>query len=345
MEWSVNRTVTIDPPKRPKKITGTRFAAIMGLNTWNTPFKTWCEITKTYVEPFEDTIYTIAGKTIEPKQADYMKKAYFMTNLISPADKYGTDYFKKTYGDFFPENKMFGGMWDYLLVDDNGNPTHVLEMKTTKRSEDWKEDIPEYYALQASLYAYLLGIDEVIMVCSFLEDKDYNDPEKFVPSAENTIVRPFKVSQRYPHFQQYVDYAISWWVDHVEGGISPEYDEVKDKDILKELRTKYYSPETNIEDILNKIALYQHTLDEAKKKIAPVETELKKCKEILKQAMIEQMGAYDSSAVVYADNYKITLSQSTKSTINKEALENDGLLDKYLTEKTEYKMLIKEDKE
>ena len=75
MEWINGNKIKVDIPKRPKKITGTRFAAIMGLNKWNTPFKTWCEITRTYEEPFEDTIYTIAGKAIEPKQAEYMKQS------------------------------------------------------------------------------------------------------------------------------------------------------------------------------------------------------------------------------------------------------------------------------
>lgn len=72
-EWLESKQLKIIPPKRPKKVTGTRFAAIMGLNAWNTPFKTWCEITRTYEEPFEETIYTAAGKAIEPKQAEYMK--------------------------------------------------------------------------------------------------------------------------------------------------------------------------------------------------------------------------------------------------------------------------------
>ena len=35
MKWNEDKTITITPPKRPKKITGTRFAAIMGLNKWN----------------------------------------------------------------------------------------------------------------------------------------------------------------------------------------------------------------------------------------------------------------------------------------------------------------------
>ena len=179
MKWNEDKTITITPPAKPKKITGTRFAAIMGLNKWTSPFNAWCAITRTYEEPFEDTIYTIAGKTIEPKQAEYMKTAYFMSNLITPTDVYGEDYFKKTWGDFFRDIPIFGGMWDYLLVDKEGKPQTVLEMKTTKRSEDWVEDVPEYYALQAALYAYLLGVDDVIMVCSVLGEKDYDDPAAY----------------------------------------------------------------------------------------------------------------------------------------------------------------------
>ena len=73
MKWLDSKQIQITPPKRTKKVTGTRFATILGLNPWSTPFEMWCAITKTYEKPFEDTIYTIAGKTIEPKQAEYMK--------------------------------------------------------------------------------------------------------------------------------------------------------------------------------------------------------------------------------------------------------------------------------
>ena len=189
MKWNDDGTITITPPAKPKKCTGTRFAAIMGLNQWTTPFNTWCAITRTYEEPFEDTIYTLAGKAIEPKQADYMKEKYFWKKLITPTDVFGKDYFKKTWGDFFHEQPIFGGMWDYLFVDKDGKPVTVMEMKTTKRAEDWVDGIPEYYALQAALYAYLLGVDDVIMVCSILEDKDYDKPEEFVVTADNTFSR------------------------------------------------------------------------------------------------------------------------------------------------------------
>ena len=130
MKWNNDNTITVIPPAKPKKITGTRFAAVLGLNDWTTPFNAWCAITRTYEAPFEDTIYTIAGKTIEPKQADYMKGKYFWKNLITPTDVYGEDYFKKTWGDFFPNEKIYGGMWDYLFVDKEGKPETVLDQAT-----------------------------------------------------------------------------------------------------------------------------------------------------------------------------------------------------------------------
>ena len=51
MEWLDNK-IQIVPPKRPKKLTATRFATILGLNPWSTPFEVWCEITRTYQKPF-----------------------------------------------------------------------------------------------------------------------------------------------------------------------------------------------------------------------------------------------------------------------------------------------------
>ncbi|EJW94560.1 hypothetical protein EVA_17333, partial [gut metagenome] len=185
----------------------------------------------------------------EPKQAEYMVKSYGL-DLISPTAMYGEDYFNKTRGDFFKESPHLGGMWDYLGVDENGKVDTVFEMKTTKRIEDWVEDIPEYYALQASLYAYLLGVDHVVMVASFLEEPDYKDPTQYKPCVSNTIVKEFNVSERYPDFQDKVNYVDQWWADHVETGVSPEYDEKKDAEILKELRTNKIDVDTDIKVLL-----------------------------------------------------------------------------------------------
>ena len=347
MEWLDGNKIQIIPPKRPKKLTGTRFATILGLNPWSTPFEIWCEVTRTYQKPFEDTIYTIAGKTIEPKQAEYMKQTYFMSNLVTPTDIWGKDYFRQTYGDFFKESPVLGGMWDYLLYGKDGKPTTVLEMKTSKRVEDWKDDIPEYYALQAALYAYLLGVDEVIMVASFLEPKDYDAPEKFVCSGDNTITRPFKVSERYPDFEKkYVKPALKWWKDYVESGISPAFDERKDAEILKALRTNNLSPETDMVALVKEAEDLKAKLDAHAAEVAEDEKRYKVLTDMIKKAAIAQFRDGDKKVSIAGSAYNWEVSRTSTTKIDKDAMEADGILAKYTTTEDSYRIspkIIKED--
>lgn len=346
MEWLDGNKIQIIPPKRPKKLTGTRFATILGLNPWSTPFEIWCEVTRTYQKPFEDTIYTIAGKTIEPKQAEYMKQTYFMSNLVTPTDIWGKDYFRQTYGDFFRESPVLGGMWDYLLYGKDGKPTTVLEMKTSKRVEDWKDDIPEYYALQAALYAYLLGVDEVIMVASFLEPKDYDTPEKFVCSGENTITRPFKVSERYPDFEKkYVKPALKWWKDYVESGISPAFDERKDAEILKALRTNNLSPETDMAALVKEAEDLKAKLDAHAAEVAEDEKRYKVLTDMIKKAAIAQFRDGDKKMSIAGSAYNWEVSRTSTTKIDKDAMKADGILAKYTTTEDSYRISPKALKE
>jgi predicted phage-related endonuclease len=340
MNW-INSHLEVAPPKKPKKITATRFATILGLNPWSTEFEMWCEITKTYSKPFEDTIYTTAGKTIEPKQIAYMRRAYGMYNLKTPTDIYGADYFKKTWGDFFHDTPVLGGMWDSLLVDANGKPEAVLEFKTTKRAEDWANDVPEYYALQAALYAYLLGVDDVIMVASFLEPKDYEQPENFLPSASNTITVEFKVSQRYPDFPRMVAAAQQWWREYVETGISPDYDEKKDAEILKALRTNSLAPDTNIDALIAEAESLKAELETVYASVADKEKRLKAVTEQIKKALVGAFRPHDIAVEHKGGQYIWSVSKTESTEIDKAALEADGLIDKYSRKKETFRINTK----
>lgn len=348
IKWLEGNRLQIDPPKRTKKITGTRFATILGLNPWSTAFEMWCAITKTFELPFEDTIYTVAGKTIEPKQAEYMKKSYGM-DLITPTDRYGADYFNKTWGDFFPDSKHLGGMWDFLGVDENGVVDTVLEMKTTKRIEDWQNDAPEYYALQAALYAYLLGVDNVVMVASFLEEKDYADPSKYVPNVKNTITVEFKVSERYPDFAEKVAQVEQWWADYVDTGISPVYDEKKDVEILKALRTNSLAPETDIAALIAEGEALKKEIDDVTATVKDKEKRLKKINEIIKEHATKQFRPGDKKVEVKGSSYVWSLARTDKEVVsyNDEALKADGVYEKYTTTNTDtsYRMTVSAIKE
>lgn len=81
MEW-VDNKIQIVPPKRPKKLTATRFATILGLNPWSTPFEVWCEITRTYPEALQRTPFTPKPvRSSSRNKQEYMKNTYFMSNL------------------------------------------------------------------------------------------------------------------------------------------------------------------------------------------------------------------------------------------------------------------------
>ncbi len=340
MNW-INSHIEVPPHKKPKKITATRFATILGLNPWSTPFEVWCEITKTYQKPFEDTIYTIAGKTIEPKQIEYMRTSYGMYNLKTPTDIYGPDYFKKTWGDFFGNIPVLGGMWDSRLDDENGKPEAVLEFKTTKRAEDWAKDVPEYYALQAALYAYLLGVDDVIMVASFLEPKDYEQPEKFVPSASNTITVEFKVSERYPNFSQMVAQAQAWWNAYVVTGISPDYDEKKDVEILKALRTKHLPSDTNINALIAEAEQLKAELETVYASVADKEKRLKAVTEQIKTDLRKAFTPTVNAVEHKGGKYLWSMTKTTSFQLDEDAMKADGVFQKYLKPKETFRMTTK----
>ena len=335
MEWLDGNKIRVDPPKNPKRITGARFASILGLDRWNTDFKTWCDITRTYEEPFVDNVYTIAGKTIEPKIIDYLRKAYWM-EIKTPEDIYGKDYFKKTWGNFFPEIDTFGGMWDALYYEED-KITAVVEIKTTKRVEDWQDGAPDYYALQAALYAYLLGVDDVIMVCAFLEEGDYNKPEGFVPHAGNTIIDEFSISERFPRFQAHIERAREWWEKHVVTGISPEFDEKKDADILKELRKNTIKTDDDISALIAEGEALKSEISQVTESIADKEKRLKEITTALKKHCMEQFREGDEKVAITGQVYEWVLSKSVGTEIDKKALEKDGLLEKYSKPKITYR--------
>jgi predicted phage-related endonuclease len=264
-----------------------------------------------------------------------------MYNLKTPTDIYGADYFKKTWGDFFHDWDVLGGMWDSLLVDGKGKPEAVLEFKTTKRAEDWETDVPEYYALQAALYAYLLGVDDVIMIASFLEPGDYEHPENFVPSASNTITKEFKVSERYPDFDRKVAQAIAWWNAHVVTGISPDYDEKKDADILKALRTNTVNPDTNIDALIAEAEGLKAELETVYASVADKEKRLKTVTEQIKKTLVGAFRPHDIAVEHKGGQYIWSVSKSESSEVDKAALEADGLLEKYSKEKVTFRINTK----
>lgn len=351
-DWKYNKDRTAvlvnELPKQKLKITGTRFATILGFNAWQGSFTAWCEITKLAKVPFEGSIYTEAGKAIEPKVLDFLKAEHKLP-VKTPEEYYGNRYSSMKY-DFFPEEKVFGGMWDGIITKTDGiAPRACVEVKTTKRAEDWADGPPLYYLAQACLYPYLMGIDDFFLTVTFLKDDDYNHPENFKVTNDNTKVFPFKVSEvRFPlndteyTFEQLVGYAKEWYDYFVMGYESPEFDEKADRDILEILRKSKPANDTNLDDIIAKIAELEDAPEYAMATaiVKRIEGEIKALKEGLKSSLVEQMGETDT-AIAYG-GWTVTKSKpSVKADID--ALIRDGML-QYLSE-TEGTLTLRKSKE
>ena len=351
--------ISVEPPKKPKKITGTHLPTVLGVDPWKTPFEAWCRCTRTYEIPFEGNKYTNAGQIIEPKVFTFLRTSMgFGSRLVTPEGVYGKDHFKKTWGDFYPDTPVFGGMWDALIYDDNGRPECVVEIKTVQvdgRSgslEDrWKDgEAPHYQALQASLYAYLLGIDRVMMVAVALEDKkgDYEHPEQVTPSFANgnVYIDEFRVSERYPNFDLYIEQATAWWNAYVLTGISPEFDEKKDAEILTALRTNSISPDTDIATLVAEAEQLTTEIEEVTATVADKEKRLKAITDQIKKYAQGQFRDGDTKVSIRGQRFEFVLARSETTELDKSALEADGLLAKYSKSKTNYRLTkttIKED--
>lgn len=324
------RTVVLpDAPKRIKKITGTRFASILGLNPWSTPFEAWCDMTRTYAVPFEENVYTAAGKAIEPKVIAYLDKRYFFGKglLKTPEEWFGKTKEQMRY-DHFHDEPVFGGMWDARTKN------AVWELKTTKRAEDWYRngelEAPEYYKLQAALYAHLMRLDTFYLVLTILEEGDYGDPGAFIPNTANTLVKKYSLGAEYPEFDKKLDDCLTWYARHITGHLSPTWDEGhrQDKAIVNALTTAHV-PQGGQVDIVTELIARIEPLQARIDAAVEDEKALKKLKEQLKGELEGRMGETDKRIQVEGNAYEFEVMRTSSSGVDTERLKKDGLYETY----------------
>ena len=333
IKWGEMNTVVIDPPKKPKKITGTRFASILGYDPYNSPFATWCEITRAYQDPFVDNIYTIAGKTIEPKIQAYLKELYW-DDLVTPEDVYGPNPFKKTYGDFYKEHRFLGGMWDAKVPSEE----MIIEIKTTVGVERWMDGAPVFQALQASLYAYLEGWSSVAMIGVLLTQYDLENPTEFVPNAGNVVIDIFDIYDRFPDFDEYLARALVFHRNHVLEGVSPPYDEVRDAEYLKGLRTISPPIDADVSEMIAEARVLIGKIEKIKEGLKEPEKRLKEIEGCLKEYLLGDLSKDHGAgwATISGSGMEYTLTKASKFVVDEKKMEIDGVLERYQVEKEAY---------
>lgn len=221
-----NHVICFNPEKHGK-ITGSRFLAVIGKDSFMSEFKAACLISRMYSE-YEPTKYTEAGDIIEPIIRSYVRDNWQellgeklqlgngdKITVEDPVEKRDCHY------DHFGSEPVFGGLVDgYIRI--NGSRRAVLEIKTSSHRDAWEDGkIPEGYLLQASLYAELSGLDTIVFAVGFLEDEDYDSPKDWVPDNGNFLI----VSVHKKDIADEMSYAEEWFRKYILRGMTPKWED------------------------------------------------------------------------------------------------------------------------
>ena len=325
------------PPKQHKLLTGTRFASCLGLNPYSSPFQIWCECTKLVTPPYEETMYTKAGKIIEKFQREYVSKTF--PNIKGPEEYFANAYEMYRWNFVDEKYKPYGGLWDAVSTKNNGKDiAMVVEFKTANSAAKWVDGPPIYYLMQGALYAKMLGLDKVLFVASFLSPMDYAHPEEFVPDETNTIMIVKKLKDivvelngEYLSFEELYQKAFDFWNRYVVTGISPEFDEKRDKEYLDIIRA---SKPTEDNDLITVCAEAINLAKEIKELeitsgLKAKQDELKVLEKCIKDKMINEN-------IEVCDKYSLKCNKKLKFNEEKFANENEKLYNKYVEETTSY---------
>ena len=349
MEWKYSedkkQIILENKPTRFKYITGTRLASLLGLNPYSSPFQCWCECTRLLTPPYEETIYTKAGRIIEPLQRKYVSEKF--PNIVSPEDYFG-DVFEQVRWNFFRDDqKPFAGCWDAVGTKDNKKDiVMVVEFKTASDPRKWDNTMPVYYELQGALYAKLLGLDRILFVASFLDKLDYAHPELFVPDEKNTkmIVKKlkdmvFEINGKLLSIDEVLDLAKDLWNKYIETGISPEFDEKKDKEYLDIIRTSEPANDNDLDALCNAARLLEEEINRIKLEngLESKEKELKSIIDGIKETMINMLK--DGETKMAYKQYKLSGSISNKFDATSFKKENPKLYEVYCKPSITYRLL------
>lgn len=235
-----------------KKITGSRIGSLLGINNYQSPFQTWCDMMGFYKTEGEQ-FFTEAGIIIEPKLKKYVEQRLKLTMQSYEGKLVGFDVFK--------DNPIFGGMPDGEPLDQSGkllfDDQHpLLEIKTTSIDEyQWEKrknelflvrdanqlpiikqkfvkiqkwiidnqvSVPLSYQYQLALYLYLRKASYGLFCIGFLQNENYLEPEKYDPNHAENLVILEEFYLNYDKFEAVIDYARRWYENYVISGISPE---------------------------------------------------------------------------------------------------------------------------
>lgn len=208
-----------------KKIGGSSVGDVLRVDNFKSDFAAFCRICWCDM-PILDKKFINAGIAIEPKVIKVLESHLNVEIKTFPPSEYNYDYFSN-------KDEIIGGIPDGYIE----SKKIILEIKTTKENnyDNWNMfGIPPAYLKQAQIYTYLMGVEKFWIVATFLKEEDYINPESY--PIENRKVKNYKFLINKEQVEDDILKIKTWYNFHTLEGKSPQWDEVKDKDLIDYLK-------------------------------------------------------------------------------------------------------------
>lgn len=292
------------------KVSGTYMAGLLGRSKWTTPFIATAKMLRIFDEDIGDKKEVQAGHILEPKILDYVGALHgdkIFGERRGNHEEWESDF----------DDPIFSGHIDGMMPDGS-----IVEVKTTKNPEDWINGPPEYYWIQASLYAHFLKTDKIIFLVGFTDNEILSDPDSFVPS-EKTVAR-FDVPI-IDGFDDMLKEAKAIYEDTVlKDRTAPVGVTSSDLRVADLVSAQIWTDE-QLESALTDYRIHSRQMDGYKQ----VEKELQETKDTIMMYMkSHKIDQKDCKTDI------IKVSRYMRSSVDSDALKRDGLYENY-TKKTE----------
>lgn len=208
-----------------KKIGGSLVGEVLEVDEFKSQFSAFCKIAWCGL-PVLDKKYIKAGIAIENKVVNALEQHLKIEIKTFNPEKYNFDYFSD-------KDEIIGGIPDGFIEDKK----IIIEIKTTgeKNYDNWNQfGIPNGYLKQAQIYSYLMGVNKFWIVATFLKEQDYIDPENYPITKRKLKNYPFKLNEE--QVKDDINQLKNWYKKHTTSGISPNWDDFKDQDLIEYLK-------------------------------------------------------------------------------------------------------------
>ncbi len=327
-----NGTVIAEPSDR--KITGTTLSTLVGKSPWGTPFSTACRMLRVYNDDISDKPAVKAGTILEHVIVDHVNER-FGTGVFKGDDLYGSqpdDYnaWKSHFDD--PD---FAGHLDGALAD-----VTIVEVKTGGRPSYWvgnvgNTTIPENYHIQASLYARMTGVEEILFIFGHVKPEDRANPYKWEPKDN---IYMFEV-ELHPDIDEYIDIGREFRAEYTTQGKTPKAES-------NPANKEAYKIDSEILDVL-KVQIDTSEQLRLAKLIADRNAELNSLTKEIKDAKekLRLASGYTETGLLdlkTADGgYAVSVSTRRTQRVDNDALKRDGIYDDYLMESSYHTVGVK----